>query len=38
LRISAFTSPDSSMTPAPIIAPISRPTATKPVKFGIRET
>jgi hypothetical protein len=37
LRISAVTSPDSSATPAPIIATIIRPTAVKLMKFGISD-
>ena len=37
LRISAVTRPDSSATPAPIIATIIRPTAVKLMKFGISE-
>ena len=38
LRISAVTSPDSSATPAPIIAAIIRPTAVKPMKLGISDS
>ena len=37
LRMSAVTSPDSSATPAPIIAPIISPTAVKLMKFGISD-
>ena len=37
LRISAVTRPDSSATPAPIIAAIMSPTAVKLMKFGISD-
>ena len=37
LRISAVTRPDSSATPAPIIAAIISPTAVKLMKFGISD-
>jgi len=37
LRIRALTSPEVSATAAPTMATIIRPTAAKPMKFGINE-